>query len=394
MSSLSWAAATSLLSVALPFRFLQLHLSVLQYGITLAAYGAGMLVTETLWGVVAFRLGQPRRIVAIGAVVVGITASFAVIRTFPEFLVAMTAFGATGIFLIPVLRWLFLTGLGPGTHAAGTGRLGFYFGLGLTVGASVGPLLFVSVGFWAVAALAVGLLGLAVAAGAVLPWAHARLPAPVRRPHWRGFLGPFFVVAAGLAVLEFTALTFTTNFLQLYSTVLFGGTPSEAGYVVGLARAVTLVTSFLFGPVVDRWTPLRSAPAGFLLLVAGGLGTWASRSYGEMVVATVVFSAGMGWLTSSLLPLALSHVAAEHQGTGIGLFGSMEDLGLLVGPLLFGAFWSAVGPASIYPVVVAVAAVGAATAYLFQRGRPAPPAPGAGPLASGTAPAPPGSGRT
>ncbi len=85
----------------------------------------------------------------------------------------------------------------------------------------------------------------------------------------------------------------------------------------------------------------------------------------------MVFSAGVGWLSASLLPLALNTVPRDHQGTAIGVFGAVEDGGLLIGPLLFGAAWAAYGPRSIFPVVTAVAAVGVVASLLVASRGPA-----------------------
>lgn len=356
-----WGASIGLLSGTLPFRFEQLGLSVFEYGLTLSVYAAGMLPTESIWGAVAFRLGRPPIIIAIGTVVGGATLLLAYARTFPEFLVAEVFLGAFGVYLAPILRWVSFTYGGPGSEGVGTGRWSSVFGLGIAVGLTIGPAGFVAVGFRDVAFGSLGALALAVAAAAMLPWARAALP-PVTRGRGlalRTVATRPFLIAVGLVLITFTAMTFTSNFLQYYSTLLFGGSTSDAGYVLGAARLVSLSAAFLMGALVDRWGPSRAIPAGFGLLLVGGLATWGARSYDDMVGATLIFSVGVGWLSASLLPLALNTMPRDHQGTAIGVFGSMEDAGLLIGPLLFGAAWATFGPRSLFPLVSALAAGGA-----------------------------------
>jgi predicted MFS family arabinose efflux permease len=355
-----WGVSIGLLSATLPFRFLQLGLPIFQYGVTLSVYAAGTMITEGLWGALAFRLGRPPVIVAIGAVVAGATILLAFATTLSAFLVAEVILGAVGVYLIPLLRWVALSYGGPGSEGAGTGRWSAALGLGLAVGVSVGPLAFVTFGFRDVAFASIAMLTVAVTASAALPWSRTSLPHSTRerRPSVRSLATPPFVLALGLVAIAFTAMTLTMNFLQYYSIVLFGGTPSEAGYVLGAGRLVTLAASFVLGILVDRWGTGRAIPAGFLLLLIGGLATWGSRSYVEMIGATLVFSAGVGWLFASILPLALDNMLRDQQGTAIGVFGMFEDAGLLIGPLLFGAVWTAFGPRSIFPVVIALAVVG------------------------------------
>jgi MFS family permease len=361
-----WGISVGLVSATLPFRFEQLGLSVFAYGVTLSVYAAGMIPTESLWGVVAFRLGRPPIIIAIGTVVGGATLLLAYARSFPEFLVAEVILGAFGVYLAPLLRWVSFTYGGPGSEGTGTGRWSSVFGLGIAVGLTMGPAGFVAFGFRDVAFGSLAALVIAVAAAAMLPWLLVALP-PVTRGRGlalRAVATRPFLLAVGLVLITFIAMTFTTNFLQYYSTLLFGGSTSDAGYVLGAARLVSVSAALLLGTVVDRWGPSRSIPAGFGLLFVGGLATWGARSYDEMVVATLVFSAGLGWLFASLLPLAMNAMPRDHQGTAIGVFGSMEDAGLLVGPLLFGAAWATYGPRSLFPLVTALAAVGVVASLL------------------------------
>ncbi len=371
LGTVLWGVSIGLWSVSLPFRFEQLGLPVVEYGVTLSVYAAGMLLTESVWGLLAFRLGRAGRIGAIGLVVGAATLGLGLSTTFGAFLAALAVLGAVGVYLAPLQRWVSLSYRGPGSEGSGTGRWSSTFGLGLAVGAALGALSFVKVGFLAVSEVSLLFLAGAVVAAMALPWRDAALPRPrlevrstVRRLATRPFL-----VALCLVGLTFMAYTFATNFLQYYSTVLFGGTASEAGYVLGAGRIVALVAAFLLGTVVDRWGAARSIPLGFVLLLAGGIGTWVSASYSEMVAATLVFFAGYGWLSASLLPLALRSMPVADQGTAIGIFGSLEDAGLLLGPLLFGATWEVYGPRSIFPVVTALAAVGVGASLLVALGR-------------------------
>jgi MFS family permease len=365
-----WGVSIGLISATLPFRFEQLGLPVLEYGVALSVYAAAMIPTESLWGALAFRLGRPRILIAIGAVVCGATLLLGYARSFPLILLAEVLLGAFGVYLAPVLRWVSFTHGGPGSEGTGTGRWSSAFGLGIAVGLALGPVGFVTVGFLDVAIESVAVFAVAVAAAALLPWSRVSLPSkePGRRFVVRDVATRPFLIAVVLVVITFTAMTFTSNFLQYYSTVLFGGTASDAGFVLGAARLVSLATAFLLGTLVDRWGPARSIPAGFGLLLAGGLATWGAHSYDEMVAATLLFSAGVGWLSASLLPLALNAMPRDHQGTAIGVFGSMEDAGLLIGPLLFGAAWATYGPRSLFPLVTALAAAGVVVSLLVAYG--------------------------
>jgi predicted MFS family arabinose efflux permease len=367
-----------MLIVALPFRFQSLGLSVDQYGIALAVFAFGMLLTESVWGLLAFRIGNLRTILGLGVAVALAYVAIAFSTTFLTLTVSLGILGALSIFPVPLFRWMAVIAGGPGTGAAGTGRYGLFFGGGMMVGATLGPLLFVEVGFGSLTFIVIGTYAVGLGLMACLPWHETRLPRaePGSLSQVRRVLTSPFVFVAFLVVLAYVALTLTSSFLQIYSVSAFHGTTSDSGYVIGVARAATLLAGFLLGASTDRLGPRRTVPLGFLLLTLGAVGTLFSTSYVEMFGATIVFAVGTGWLSASFLPLALEQVPLPLQGTAVGVFGSFEDLGLLVGPVLISFVYTTYGVRSIFAVVALVALAGALLSLLLRspdaEGAPAP----------------------
>jgi len=366
-TAFNWVAY-ALLAVTLPFRFQSLGLSVVQYGIAVAVLALGMLLTESIWGVFAFRIGNARTILALGIVVALLYLGIGVSDTFLTLTVSLGLLGALFVFQVPLMRWIALTALGPGTGGRGTGVFGLFSGVGLVVGTALGPFLFVEFGFRTLTFLIVASYAVGVALTILLPWRQVALP-----PRQSGLLRQVravftrpFGLAVSLVVIAYLAKPLVWNFLQYYSVSLFHGTPSGAGYVIGAAQGTSLVAGALLGTVVDRWGAGRSAPFGFVLLMLGALGTFVSSSYLEMVLASLVFATGVGWLSASLLPLALNAVPLQLQGTAVGVFGSFEDFGLLVGPILISAAYTAYGAGSIFLVVGAVGLVGVVCSLLMH----------------------------
>ena len=364
-TAVAWTSY-SLLSVSLPFRFQALGLSVVQYGVAMAAFALGMLATESVWGIFAFRIGKPWAILVLGLAVLVLYLTIAMATGFLALTVALALFGMLIIFPVPLFRWMAMIAGGPGTEGSGTGRYGVFFGAGMVLGSAMGPFLYVTLGFRDLMLVIMATYAAGLALMVLLPWGQTRLP--------RGESGSFslvrrvltspFLFAAGLAVAGYIALSLVVNFLQIYSVDTFHGTPAEAGYVIGGARAILLLAGFALGGTVDRWRPIRTVPFGFALIALGALGTLVAPSYLEMVGATLVLAAGMGWLSAALLPLALESTPVPLQGTAVGVFGSFEDLGLLVGPVVISAAYAAYGARSIF-LLVGVIAIAAAVAPLL-----------------------------
>jgi MFS family permease len=369
LSTTLWMVAYAFVIVALPFRFMALGLSVFAYGTVLAVYAVGMLATEGVWGSLAFRLGDPRVVFGLGAALSLTYLTLGLVGSYPALLLTLLAFGILVVFPVPFCRWLSLTARGPGQEATGTGRYGLFVGAGLVVGASLGPLLYVVLGYLYLAVVAAGISVVATTVFATIRWDELPIPPSTggARRELRDLLHRPFLAVAGLVATYYLCFCLTTNFLQYYSVSLFGGTPTESGFAIGAARAVTVVAGFVLGPSVDRWSPARSAPLGFALLAVGALGTFAAVTYPEMIAATLVFSVGAGCLAAALLPLALARVPSRAQGTAVGVFGSFEDLGLFLGPLVIGGIYAMYGARSIFPAAGAIALIGGALAAAVPR---------------------------
>jgi len=366
-------ASYSLLAVSLPFRFQDLGLSVVEYGLAIGAFALGMLVTESVWGVLAFRIGNLRTVLALGICVAFVYVAIDLSTSFLALAASLTLFGALAIFPVPLFRWMALRAGGPGTEGVGTGRYGLFFGAGMVAGSALGPLLYITVGFGSLMTVVLATYAVGLALMAALPWREVRLPpvTPGTLSQVRGVLTSPFLFAAGLVVLDYLSFTLIINFLQIYSVSTFHGTQADAGYVIGLARETLLAAGFLLGGSVDRFRPLRTVPFGFLLIALGAFGTLFSTSYVEMVGATLLFATGMGWLSAGMLPLALEGMPVPLQGTAVGVFGSFEDLGLLVGPVIISAVYAGYGANSAFLFVGFVALAGTLVAAIALRlGRP------------------------
>lgn len=363
----TWAAY-ALVVVVLPFRFQQLGLSVVEYGAALAIYALGTLLTEAVWGHLAFRIGSARYLGLLGAITAGSMVALGLAHTFAVFSLLLLLYGMLVVYSTPLIRWIGMTASGPGRASQGLGRLGLFFGAGISIGTAAGPLIYSIGGFWANISVATAVFVAFTIPLLLVPWRSVPLPRsrPEGQSSLRAVMERRFVVATLLVTLFFVVYTLVTNFLQYYSIDLFHGTVDQTGYVLGAVRGVSLLSGVLLGAVIDRWGAARAAPSGFLLLAVGALGTWISVNYAEMMVSALVMGMGAGWLGVTLLPMALSRILPGNQGTAVGVFGSFEDLGLILGPLLFGVVYSTLGPRELFPVAGAIALAAMLLAFLAR----------------------------
>jgi MFS family permease len=360
-------ASSSVLAVSLPFRFQALNLSVFDYGLVVGGYALGMLLLETFWGTHAFRLANTRWILVLGAGVLALIILLGFLTTFVPLILDYTALGAMVIFLVPLQRFVGMHAQGPTSEGQGVGRTWAFFGVGLAVGSAIGPLLFTTFGFAGDIVVSALLFVGAIATAVLTPWLAARLPA-VPENSVSGFRAvaslPFIRVSL-IVVAAFVISSLPSNYLPYYAVTFYGTTQAETGYILGAARLVSLIASFFLGSWGDRRGHPRAVLISFFLLIVGVAGTWFAPNAIVMIFSTLVLFVGIGWLSSSLLPLALAPIPTRDRGSAIGLFGSMEDLGLLMGPVLYGTVWSGWGAQTIFPVAMIAAILGLALTIPF-----------------------------
>lgn len=357
-----WAASSGVISVSLPFRFQDLGLPIVDYGIVVGGYALGMLLLETFWGSRAFRLADHRWILLLGSGVLILTLALGSLTTFVPLLLDYTSLGGLIIFLVPLLRFIGMHAQGPLSEGLGVGRTWTFFGGGLALGSVAGPLLFTTWGFEGDVLFAALLFGAAMLIAAAAPWRAAQLPAMQARSTagLRSVVSLPFVRVSLLVVAAFVVFSFPSNYLPYYGVAFFGVSQVGTGYILGAARLASLLAAFFLGSWGDHHGHPRAAFLGFLLLAAGVAGTWFSPDAIGMVLATIALFVGVGWLGASLLPLAMAPIPARFQGSAIGLYGAVEDLGLLLGPVLYGVAWSSWGAWTTFPVALAAALLGVA----------------------------------
>lgn len=136
-------------------------------------------------------------------------------------------------------------------------------------------------------------------------------------------------------------------FLPLYAAQQFGMSTIDIGILLSATSMAQLGSMPLLGWLSDRFGKKRTMVVGFglasvLLLLYFLVGT----VFQLLLISILVFVA----LSASLVLLAMipDVVPATLYGSVIGIYGSCEDLSIMIGPLILGMVWSAYGPIYIF----------------------------------------------
>jgi len=167
------------------------------------------------------------------------------------------------------------------------------------------------------------------------------------------------------AMLYFMAPTLTVTFLPLYASKELGMPTVAVGLLIGSVYAIELISMPIIGYVADRYGRKRTIVAGLLVSFVLFLLYFAATN--DVLLLLVSMGTGVAFAATSLLLTMIPDVTLPRMyGATVGVFGSFEDLGSIVGPLLFGLVWSTLGPVYIF-AVTAITQLGAAFLVLRIR---------------------------
>ncbi|MEG1771160.1 MAG: MFS transporter, partial [Comamonas sp.] len=185
-----------------------------------------------------------------------------------------------------------------------------------------------------------GLLAVAVLAGAALVVVERRAPAPLLR--WPLFVQPRFVVAAcaTAALAFFYCVAFFL--MPLYLGELRGQDSAATGWLLLPTTAVMALVSPLAGRGCDRWGTGPVMGAGFAALLVSALMQSvfdASTSWPWVLAAFGFMGLGWGCVLGPSMTAALTALPQSLAGTALGMATTLHNvggaLGLAIGTVLY-----------------------------------------------------------
>lgn len=340
----------------LPFYATSMGASPLDVGLIMGSYSLMQLLFSPVWGSLSDRYGRRPLLIfglfgsAISYVIFGLAS------TIGALLVSRLIAGAMGA-NVPVAQAIIADFTSPERRARGMGLLGAAFGLGFIFGPAIGGTLSYWWGYSAPGFAAAAITGInAIAAVFLLPeslppdrrsrgrsgWSALveRTKASrrvARQPHLRR---PITILM--LMVLGFAGFTVT---FPLFLDKSLGLTAWHAGGLfayVGLISAI--IQGRLIGPLVERFGERKVAGAGGGLLAAGFGALAALSGLGPVFGALALVGLGWGCVIPSLQSMVSRRAPPGEQGEVLGVNQSAASAGRVIGPVIAGWGFGALGP--------------------------------------------------
>lgn len=273
---------------------------------------------------------------------------------------------------------------GLGELGRGT-RLGWFSSandLGATAGPLIGGLLLYATASFTASYLLVGVLGV-VALGMALmvpetqaPVAPAQPSLAERAAELRDGLRdvvttPAVLTAAAVEATMYLGFGAFLGFLPLYARAA-GLDDAQIAVVLALQLTVALLAKPFAGNLSDRCGRKPVIVVGLLLSAAALPLIFRATSFTGLAAVVPLLGLGIAAVTPATNALIADLVAVRRLGTGMGVFGTIWDVGEAAGPILAGILIAQIGYPRAFDVIAAVTATVALGFAAAVRIAPAP----------------------
>lgn len=342
-------------SVTLTGPVLPLYIETLGIGIvgwsTLAAtFALGMFLFEWVWGNLSDRTNRRHLLIISFLCMSAIFILYTLHGSFFFFLVLQLLSGAVGVVVGPTTRASVSEESSlksPGLYASGWW---IFSSLGAIIGPLVGTYIAQSwsfeYSFYASSALSVLLIFIVFWSFPTSRRLAGRSKSMIHglNSTLRGRSAQFLFLSA---IFAFMGFSIVRAFLPLYASERVGMSTVEVGTLISTVAASQLVAILFLGWFSDRFGRRSMTIVGFLLCSASFLLYLVANTAYQIFLVSI--AAGLGLAATSLLLAIVPDVTPNGMyGTVVGIYGSCEDLGIIMGPLVYGLVWNTIGPVYIF----------------------------------------------
>jgi MFS family permease len=367
--NVTWAVSVS--GPVMPLYVESLGIGVIGWSALAAASAFGMFLLEWVWGSLGDR--TDRRLLMVLSVLC--MSVLFVLYTFhvlvPFFILLQLLTGAIGVIIGPTTR-AYVSGESPKESIGLYASLWWAFH---TLGRVVGPLVGTYIAeMWSFeySFYASSVLSIILALVIMVSFPSDKKSQRTGSPHGLA-CGLKFVLDRRSArflflsaVFAFMGISVIRSFLPLYASEQIKMSTVEVGVLLASVSGAQLLAMPFLGWLSDKFGRKRTALLGLILSSCLFLlYFFAGTSYQLLMVSIAV---GVGLSGASLLLAMIPDVAPSTMyGTAVGIYGSFEDLGIIIGPLVFGFVWSAYGPVFIFAASAITQILGALLVFAIEQ---------------------------
>jgi MFS family permease len=344
----------------MPLYVQSLGIDVVGWSLLATFAGVGTLILEWLWGFLSDRTDR-RRLMLISILSMTCLFPLYTVQTLLcNLIVLQLLFGAVCVAIGPITRAYV-------SSESSVTSIGFFAGLWwafYTLGRSIGPLLgTLSAQTWSFKHSFYASTGLSLITIVVIlmffPKDGRYRKKTSERIEFKTSLhtrSAWLVFLSGTTVMIGVALV--RSFLPLYASEQMKMATVDVGVLLSATSAAQLCAMPLLGLMADRFGRKAIVLSGFGLSSSSLVLYFIAKTSSELLLVSLIVSVGLS-ASSLLLAMIPEVIPGVLYGTSVGLYGSFEDLGIIIGPLIFGFVWKTFGPVFIFAACSMAQVVGA-----------------------------------
>jgi MFS family permease len=169
------------------------------------------------------------------------------------------------------------------------------------------------------------------------------------------------------AVVGFLQMSMIRTIVPVFASEILGVSTFLVGVnqaeFTGLCVVFFLLSGFLSNKIGKKTTVV----IGFTGLLFSAIAFSLTTDYNQLLVSTVLSSFGFSLVAPSLLALIVGSVPGQVLGASVGIYGSVENIGITIAPLLFTSIWSLFGPRYAFYVCAITQALGIILALTLKK---------------------------
>jgi MFS family permease len=359
--TIAWTATVN--GPVMPLYVESLGIGIVGWSVLAASAGLGMFFLEWAWGAL-YDKADRRLLMVLSTLSVSILYPLYTLQGFvPYFIVLQFLTGAIGIAIGPISRAYVSDESSQKSAGLFASLWWAFFILGRTIGPILGSFI-AEVWSFHHSFYASSFLSFVTVLLILITFPKREIPRRTSSPNivsglrsvLRVRLIGFLLISA---LFAFMGVSLIRSFLPLYASEQVRMSTLDVGVLISATSAAQLIALPSLGWASDRFGRKRIVLLGFGLSSLAFLLFFLAKNPFQLMLVSLVVSVGLS--ASSLLLLAIIPDVASNRvyGTAVGLYGSFEDMGLILGPVVFGLIWSAYSPVLIFAAGALTQIVGA-----------------------------------
>lgn len=159
-----------------------------------------------------------------------------------------------------------------------------------------------------------------------------------------------------IGILFFVIFGIFGTYLPLFGTEAVGITVSQVGVLFGIRGLISTALMIPLGRMGDRGDKWVILSIGMGIAAFSMIGTAFSTQFGWLLLFVVVGALGSAVYNPTITSILSQSVPVFWVGTAMGIFGFLEDVGWMIGPVVGGFLWDGVSKQApfIFAAVVAL----------------------------------------